>query len=1269
MTVVILVAILSSLLRYYLPMADNYREILLEEINSRSQHVSIDAERIQSQWKPFKPGITFYGVSVKPEGMDQTIDLEKIHVEINIIESLLKQQLYFDYIEVANLDLLLLQAEDGSWNLSGYSADKEANKEERDIEKILERLWAIDELALHHIQLAVKPYQKERISFPNLMVNSVTMHGKKHVVAELIEGNQRLSQFVLHTSGMPTSPDFAAKAYVKTDNYQVLDLLSIFTEASDVKNGVMSNELWFEWNKQQLSVEGKLDIKNLEIQIENKQWDIQSITATVSSDYLNEKLAVAFPHIEVKVEEKILNIDRLSMTYKDELELQLAEANLSDVHQFLDVLPIADKLKNVLNELSPTGSLQNLYLKVDKDKQFTLQALLDNVSVDAWEGAPKLVFVNGFLYATKTDGYVELDTKDFTLGFPKLFNETLQFDLASGKFEWQLTEENIYISGKGLSFSADVGEAVAEFHLLLPKVKSEQEPPRLDLVVGLLDGDFIYRNKFLPHTLDEKLLDWLDGNIHEGDIDKVGFIYHGPTIKTDAEQKVIQLWLDVKNTRVSYLKDWPHIKAIAGDLLLDDKLVFAEILSAKAGEVDVVSASVDLFPVEKSRRINVAAKIDSTSESAIRFVQNKPLSQQMNNAIEGWVSPKGRVVADVAISSLITKSTEPPRVHIDANLKGVELAIPKHNVEVSKINGPVTFNLLKGLESDGVTARFWGQPVTTKILSLGKKDALRTSVRVQGHMDASSLAKWTQQPAVKFMEGIAPFSADLYFGALGAGLKVSSKLDGVAVNLPQPFYKKKEDRRLTLFSMPFSGESREMTIKYGEGVNVHFLMGDAGIEAGKINLGVKETKYQSKKILVGGQLLQADIEEWLGVISKYEAFQKDHDANGENEWTLLVDKLQIKTLTGYNQSLDTVSFDLFNTVSYWQLGLDHKDLNATLKIFDDDSPMQAHMHRVNMEFISSKQEESGIGMADPSLSELPDVDFTIDKLIRQGEDYGEWEFNLRSYDDNITLENIQSSVKSLRIGPVDNAQSTLMWTLGDNPETHFSGKFATDDLADALVAWGYEQEVHSEFARFDVSSFWQGVPTDFEFNKIKSNIRLMLKKGNFADAESSGTGALKVIGILNVSRLVRRLKLDFSDLTNEGLTFDTVTGDVDLDQGVFTFKNPIRIKSPSSEIRLSGGVNINTQEMDMDMGVTLPLANNLPWLALIGGPIAAVGTYVITKLMKEQMDKLSSVVYSVRGSFDDPVIKFVKLFDMNMKEEKVIFEEEIEIPEEEVETK
>jgi hypothetical protein len=68
---------------------------------------------------------------------------------------------------------------------------------------------------------------------------------------------------------------------------------------------------------------------------------------------------------------------------------------------------------------------------------------------------------------------------------------------------------------------------------------------------------------------------------------------------------------------------------------------------------------------------------------------------------------------------------------------------------------------------------------------------------------------------------------------------------------------------------------------------------------------------------------------------------------------------------------------------------------------------------------------------------------------------------------------------------------------------------------------------------------------------------------------------------------------------------------------------------------------------------TLPVASNLPWLAaLTGGLPAAAGVYVISKIFEKQVDKFSSAVYSVKGTWQEPELAFDKLFDTKLPKPK-----------------
>ena len=79
----------------------------------------------------------------------------------------------------------------------------------------------------------------------------------------------------------------------------------------------------------------------------------------------------------------------------------------------------------------------------------------------------------------------------------------------------------------------------------------------------------------------------------------------------------------------------------------------------------------------------------------------------------------------------------------------------------------------------------------------------------------------------------------------------------------------------------------------------------------------------------------------------------------------------------------------------------------------------------------------------------------------------------------------------------------------------------------------------------------------------------------------------------------------------------------------------------SSSFRFSGVSDVAQRSLDGELVATLPVANNLPWVAaLAGGLPVAAGVFVVSKVFEKQFNRLTSAVYSVDGSWDDPQVNF-----------------------------
>ena len=143
--------------------------------------------------------------------------------------------------------------------------------------------------------------------------------------------------------------------------------------------------------------------------------------------------------------------------------------------------------------------------------------------------------------------------------------------------------------------------------------------------------------------------------------------------------------------------------------------------------------------------------------------------------------------------------------------------------------------------------------------------------------------------------------------------------------------------------------------------------------------------------------------------------------------------------------------------------------------------------------------------------------------------------------------------------------------------------------------------------------------------------------------------ALKLLGIFDFAQLGRRLSFDFSDVVQKGGSFNKVTGATNLNKGKISILEPIVIEGSSSNFKIAGSVDLNTRELDNDMIVTLRVSKNLPWYAAYSavatGPLAGLGVLLAQRVLKSQINQVSSAKYTVSGTIESPKIELHSLFN------------------------
>jgi len=130
-----------------------------------------------------------------------------------------------------------------------------------------------------------------------------------------------------------------------------------------------------------------------------------------------------------------------------------------------------------------------------------------------------------------------------------------------------------------------------------------------------------------------------------------------------------------------------------------------------------------------------------------------------------------------------------------------------------------------------------------------------------------------------------------------------------------------------------------------------------------------------------------------------------------------------------------------------------------------------------------------------------------------------------------------------------------------------------------------------------------------------------------------------MLGLISVVELPRRLSLDFRDVTEEGLTFDTVQGDFEIRAGSAYTQN-LLLKGATVDIGVVGRTGLAAQDYEQTVVVSGSPSGPITVAgALAGGPVGAAGALLFSQLFKGQLQGLARIYYRVTGPWSNPTVE------------------------------
>jgi uncharacterized protein (TIGR02099 family) len=1242
--VVLLFASYVALGRFTMTQLPALREPLLAALNDRLPF-RLEARSLTGSWSGFSPELSFGELSVSAGGGEAApLRLGGGDLRIDLPASIGSGSLQLSRLEMSGLSLAAVLRDDGSIELRGFSAGGGALQ--RWLETFLPNVQSV-RIRDSRLQLTTAAGDLDLA-----LDLALDREGSARHLRGRLEGD--VVALTVDAAGVgnplrPLSWSGDVFAEVASPDLTALSRLWARLELPFTIAGQASAQFWLAREGGESRASLSVDSTELRLAETGGAWslpiDALSFRGALDQRERHSRLIAEDFHVERAGE--VVDLDRVQFDWWEQaLRVRATRLELDYLPSLLGAAPgIPAGLRAALPDLAPRGQLGAVELRLDDLARpaatWQLRSTLAGVSVDSWRGTPALRGVTGYLELGPAGGRVQLDSAGLSMLFPKVYREPLTYDDAVGELRLAWDRDALTISSGLLQVRGEEGRGSGLFALDVPLTPRETGI-ELDLLVGLVDSKAEHRARYLPFRLPAPLLAWLDDSIGQGEVPAAGFIWRGSTRKGQDAHRTSQLYLKARGLELAYDPAWPALDDVDATVWVDDARAFARADRASILGATVQDLVLRVQPRAGGARLDVAAGVIGDARAAQPLLSQSPLAGLTGGVFADW-SFAGAASGDLAISLELGGDPAPPWVDLSLGLDDVSARIAQADLPVTGINGQLTYRSRSGFAGSRARGQLLGGHV-----ELLARDGTRRGVDLDldGRISVGAVADWLELPQLRFARGEAGLAGRLLVDDAGARLEVASELTELTLDAPAPFGKGPGQPLPLRLSLPLESDPR-LRLDLGERLRVAMDLTGEGVVRTAAQLGgaLPDADRCDRRYCLAGELSILALAQWQDFARRYLRDDADDGAAPPGEDpargapTYLIDDLAVGELALGERSLGTARVTLEGVGTQWQGSIDAPWLRAALVRPDGRATLL--IDDLDVSGYDGGGEAGQTASPADLAALLPPLTVRVGSLRSGDEPLGSLSFDLepRPGEEALYVSRLTGELWGARLA--DPWPGMLRWAGdADTQTTALELDLAFDDIGAVLSAAGYLPSLESKRGRAAVRLAWPGSPGDFDLAAAEGELRLSARDGRVLEERP---GPLALIGFLNFAEILRGLSL--SHMFESGIPFETADAELHLRGGKVDIVD-LAIDGAASEFIFQGMSDLTRGEVEGELVVTLPVANNLPWVAaLAGGPAVAAGVFVVSKVFEKQVNRMSSAVYAISGSVDAPRVEFLRLFD------------------------
>lgn len=704
---------------------------------------------------------------------------------------------------------------------------------------------------------------------------------------------------------------------------------------------------------------------------------------------------------------------------------------------------------------------------------------------------------------------------------------------------------------------------------------------------------------------------------------------------------------------------WPPLQGLQGDLVFERQGMRLTNTSARFGEgkqaIQIGTVRASIPDLVKNPQLEVQAELRGPAQQVLRTVQLSPLDALLSGALS-QASANGTVQGKLRLDIPLMHSQD-TKVLGSVALAGNDVQITPLTPLMGRAQGTVQFTEA-GFALQGVQAQMLGG--NSRIDGGWRSGNLpagepRLLIRAQGQVSADGLRSAANLSPVntlaKQARGQTSYSATLGWRGEQPELSIRSSLEGLELNLPAPLGKRAAQALpLAIGTRPLAsppGQVRDqLQVDIGPVVSALWVRDLSGPTAralrGNLTIGTRTggtSGLPEQGVSAVVQMDELSLDAWQAVLPS----QDNTAAQEDDYWrTYLPNRmgLQVGTLMVQGRALHEVVAGITREGNTWRANVDARELSGHAQLIPPDrqqaGKLYARLARLNLPPSAVSDVES---MMEAPPSNMPALDIQIDDMLLRGKRLGHIEIEATNAEARAQRDGAREwQLQKFNVTvPEASLHASGRWAapLDSRPRrTEMNFRLDVRNAGELLTRLGTPDALRSGSGHLEGQIGWNGSPLALHYPSMQGQFQVKMGKGQFLKADP---GVAKLLGVLSLQALPRRLLLDFRDVFYEGFSFDSVQGDVQIQQGIATTHN-LQIEGVNAVVKMEGAADIAHETQQLKVLILPQL--NAGGASVVAGiainPVVGLTSYLAQWLLTSPLSRAAVQEFTIDGSWSDP---------------------------------